>query len=345
LWTVRHFSSKYNKALDQHMKNILEQHSNITSRLSSPEDLEDLATFIQEGGELGEIAEVEQRDLLKEINELEDKVMTALTPKDEADENDAILEVRAGAGGQEASLFAYEVFTMYQRFAAFKKWTFNSLNTSTNDSGGYKEASASISGIGVFGKMKFEVGTHRVQRVPVTEAMGRVHTSTMTVAVLPQPEEIDIVISPSELKIETFRASGAGGQHVNKTDSAVRITHLPSGMVVSSQAERSQFKNKASALQVLRTRLYDIQRQQAVSDRDKARRLQIGTAERSEKIRTYNIPQDRVTDHRIGISVHGVDEFLKGEDMLEDMIDALRTHHESEAMQNLIEHYSSKPHS
>ncbi|KXJ09895.1 Peptide chain release factor 1 [Exaiptasia diaphana] len=355
------------------MKNVVQQHSNITNRLSAPEnlsasehrelskklaslsplvellqesqrkkkDLDDLAGLIKEGGELADIAKEEHKDLTKEINDLEEKIMKAVIPKDEADENDAILEVRAGAGGQEASLFAYEIFTMYQRFAAFKKWKFSLLSMTTNDNGGYKEASASISGAGVFGKMKFEVGAHRVQRVPTTETMGRVHTSTMTVAVLPQPEEIDIVINPSDLKIETFRASGAGGQHVNTTDSAVRITHLPTGIVVSSQQERSQFRNKASALQVLRTRLYDIQRSQADSDRDKARRLQIGTAERSEKIRTYNFPQDRVTDHRISVSVHGITEFLEGEAKLEDMINTLRTHNESEALHNLIEQYSS----
>ncbi|XP_031554279.1 uncharacterized protein LOC116291266 isoform X2 [Actinia tenebrosa] len=282
------------------------------------------------------MAELEQRELIKEIEKSEEEIVKALIPKDEADENDAILEVRAGAGGHEASLFAFQIFTMYQRFASYHNWKINVINISTNDSGGYKDASASISGAGVFGKMKFEVGTHRVQRVPVTESMGRVHTSTMTVAVLPQPKEIDISINPSDLKVETFRASGAGGQHVNKTDSAVRITHLPSGMVVSSQAERSQFKNKAYALQVLRSRLYDIQRQQAVSEQDQTRRSQIGTAERSEKIRTYNFPQDRVTDHRMGLSLHGVKEFLKGEDKLEDMINALRTQSESEAMQNLL---------
>ncbi|EDO42717.1 predicted protein, partial [Nematostella vectensis] len=268
-------------------------------------------------------------------------IMKALIPKDEADENDAILEVRAGTGGQEASLFASEMFIMYQRFAAFKKWKFDILDIARSDTGGYKEASASISGYGVFGKMKFEVGVHRVQRVPVTEAQGRVHTSTMTVAVLPQPQEVDVIISPNDLKIDTFRASGAGGQHVNTTDSAVRITHIPSGMVVSSQEERSQFKNKAKAMQVLRARLYDLQRQEADSARVHARRTQIGTAERSEKIRTYNFPQGRVTDHRIGMTSHTVDKFLEGGVLLEDMIDALRVQDERDALKELVDRYTT----
>jgi len=315
----------------------------LTNKIESKQkEIQDLNELISEmGGELGKIAEEEKWQALNDIKELEDELLEALGPQDDDDENSAILELRAGTGGKEASLFTQEVFTMYQRFAAYNKWKFEVVNISKSDQGGIKEASVSIVGSGVFGMMKFETGVHRVQRVPLTETMGRIHTSTMTVAVLAQPEEVDIVINPTDLKIDTFRASGAGGQHVNTNDSAVRITHLPTGIVVGCQEERSQIKNKNKAVQVLRARLYDIQRQKVESERTEARRKQIGTGERSEKIRTYNFPQGRVTDHRIGMTVHGLELFLEGEDKLHDMVLALQSQHEAEVLQDLTSQYQA----
>lgn len=362
--------------LGPHLKNLVKQHEEITEKLSVTEgniptasehrtlskklsklspivhlmsqietkekEIKDLDDMISEiGGELGKFAEEEKKQALNDIKKTEDELLKALIPQDDDDENSAILELRAGTGGKEASLFTEEMLAMYQRFAAYKNWKFEILNISKSEGGGIKEASVSIVGSGVFGTMKFETGVHRVQRVPQTESLGRVHTSTMTVAVLPQPEEVDVVINPNDLKIDTFRASGAGGQHVNKTDSAVRITHLPTGLVVGCQEERSQIQNRFRALQILRTRLYDMQRRQLDSERSVARRKQIGSGERSEKIRTYNFPQGRVTDHRIGMTEHGAELFLEGEDKLNHMIMALQSQHEAEALQELTSQYGS----
>lgn len=362
--------------LGPHLKNLVKQHEEITEKLSVTEgniptasehrtlskklsklspivhlmsqietkekEIKDLDEMISEiGGELGKFAEEEKKQALNNIKKTEDELLKALIPQDDDDENSAILELRAGTGGKEASLFTEEMLAMYQRFAAYKNWKFEILNISKSEGGGIKEASVSIVGSGVFGTMKFETGVHRVQRVPQTESLGRVHTSTMTVAVLPQPEEVDVVINPNDLKIDTFRASGAGGQHVNKTDSAVRITHLPTGLVVGCQEERSQIQNRFRALQILRTRLYDMQRRQLDSERSVARRKQIGSGERSEKIRTYNFPQGRVTDHRIGMTEHGAELFLEGEDKLNHMIMALQSQHEAEALQELTSQYGS----
>ncbi|PFX16609.1 Peptide chain release factor 1 [Stylophora pistillata] len=328
--------------LGPHLKNLVKQHEEITEKLSVTEEIKDLDEMISEiGGELGKFAEEEKKQALNDIKKTEDELLKALIPQDDDDENSAILELRAGTGGKEASLFTEEMLPMYQRFAAYKNWKFEILNISKSEGGGIKEASVSIVGSGVFGTMKFETGVHRVQRVPQTESLGRVHTSTMTVAVLPQPEEVDVVINPNDLKIDTFRASGAGGQHVNKTDSAVRITHLPTGLVVGCQEERSQIQNRFRALQILRTRLYDMQRRQLDSERSVARRKQIGSGERSEKIRTYNFPQGRVTDHRIGMTEHGAELFLEGEDKLNHMIMALQSQHEAEALQELTSQYGS----
>jgi peptide chain release factor 1 len=245
-----------------------------------------------------------------------------LLPKDEADEKNAILEVRAGTGGDEAALFAAELFRMYQRYAELRGWRFELLNLAETDLGGYKEAVASIAGRNVFARLKFESGVHRVQRVPATEGSGRIHTSAATVAVLPEAEEVDVEIDEKDLRIDIFRASGPGGQSVNTTDSAVRITHLPSGLVVQQQDEKSQHKNKAKALKVLRARLYEMERARKDAMRAAERKGQVGSGDRSERVRTYNFPQGRVTDHRINLTLHKIDRVLAGE-ALDELVEAL----------------------
>jgi len=253
---------------------------------------------------------------------LEKRVQVLLLPKDAADEKNAILEVRAGTGGDEAALFAGELFRMYQRFADLEGWKFETLTHSETDLGGLKEAQAAITGRGVFARLKFESGVHRVQRVPETESGGRIHTSAATVAVLPEAEEIDVDIEDKDLRIDVFRASGPGGQSVNTTDSAVRITHLPSGTVVIQQDEKSQHKNKAKAMRVLRSRIYDAERARADAERAASRKGQVGSGDRSERVRTYNFPQGRVTDHRINLTLYKLDKMMTGEAMGE-MVDAL----------------------
>jgi len=245
-----------------------------------------------------------------------------LRKNDNADSRNAILEIRPGTGGQEASLFAMEMFRMYQLYSIQKGWSFEILYVEMTDAGGCKEASAIIRGELVFGMLKYESGVHRVQRVPQTETSGRVHTSTMTVAILPEAEEIDVKISPKDLRVDTYRSSGAGGQHVNKTESAIRITHLPTGITVCIQDERSQFQNKEKAMKVLRSRLYDIERTKAMRERNAERCSQIGSGNRHERIRTYNFSQDRVTDHRTNTTVHNIENMMNGE-LLETFIDAM----------------------
>ena len=258
----------------------------------------------------------------------------ALLPKDAADEKNAILEIRAGTGGDEAALFAGNLFAMYQKYAQLQGWKFEVMEVSENEIGGYKEAIAEITGRGVFARMKFESGVHRVQRVPETESQGRIHTSAATVAVLPEAEDVDIKIEDSDLRIDVYRSSGAGGQHVNTTDSAVRITHLPTGTVVTQQDEKSQHKNRAKAMKILRARLYDAERQRMDSERAASRKGQVGSGDRSERIRTYNFPQGRVTDHRVNVTLYKIDKVMTGE-ALDEILDALISEDEAERLATL----------
>ena len=272
--------------------------------------------------EMREMAEAEYYEAKEQLPLLEKEIKVMLLPKDSDDEKNAILEVRAGTGGDEAALFAAVLFEMYQRYAQKQGWQFEILDSNENGIGGYKEASARITGKDVFAKLKFESGAHRVQRVPVTESQGRVHTSAATVAVLPEIEEVDLYINPADLKIDVYRASGAGGQHVNRTESAVRITHIPTGVVVQCQDDRSQFKNKEKAMNHLRAKLYDEQKAKIDANYSEKRKLQVGSGDRSERIRTYNYPQGRVTDHRINLTLYKLEEVVSGE-ALGEIIDAL----------------------
>ncbi|MEL7430552.1 MAG: peptide chain release factor 1 [Pseudomonadota bacterium] len=273
--------------------------------------------------EMRELAEEEMYAARDEIEKCEEKLKLLLLPKDAADDKGAILEIRAGTGGSEAALFAGDLFRMYERHAALKGWKVEIMSESAGDVGGYKEIIASVSGRGVFARLKFESGVHRVQRVPETESGGRVHTSAATVAVLPEAEEIDIAIRNEDIRIDTMRASGAGGQHVNTTDSAVRITHVPTGIVVTS-SEKSQHQNRAFAMKALRAKLFDMERQKAAQERADTRKGQVGSGDRSERIRTYNFPQGRMTDHRINLTLYKLDRLIMGEG-LDEVIDELVT--------------------
>jgi len=283
-------------------------------------ELESLAAL--DDPEMRELAEEELARIRAELPEAEHRLSIAMLPRDSADSRSAMLEVRAGTGGDEAALFAADLLRMYERFAAEQGWRFELVSANASDIGGFKEAVAEISGNGVFAKLKFESGVHRVQRVPVTESGGRIHTSAATVAVLPEPDEVDVQIEDKDLKIDVYRASGAGGQHVNTTDSAVRITHLPTGTVVTCQDGRSQHKNKDKAMQVLRARLFEAQRDAAQGAEAEARKAMVGSGDRSERIRTYNFPQGRVTDHRINLTLHKLPEVLAGPG-LGELVDAL----------------------
>ena len=283
-------------------------------------DLEALLADKSTDRDMRELAEMELPDLKERLAGLETDMQIILLPKDAADEKSAILEIRAGTGGNEAALFAGDLFRMYERYAAEHGWKVEVLSASEGEAGGFKEIIATVSGRGVFAKLKFESGVHRVQRVPETEAGGRIHTSAATVAVLPEAEDIDIEIRAEDIRIDTMRSSGAGGQHVNTTDSAVRITHLPTGLVVTS-SEKSQHQNRAKAMQVLRARLFDIERQKADNERSASRKSQVGSGDRSERIRTYNFPQGRLTDHRINLTLYKLDRIIEGD--LDEVIDAL----------------------
>ena len=272
--------------------------------------------------ELVRMAEIELNDLKLEKENNEKKIKMFLLPKDEADKKNAIIEIRAGTGGLEASLFAADLFKMYERVSHKKRWVVELISISRSEAGGLKEVIASIKGNNIYSTLKYESGVHRVQRVPDTETQGRVHTSAATVAVLPEAEEVDLKINETDLRIDVFRAGGPGGQSVNTTDSAVRITHIPSGISVSQQDEKSQHKNKAKGMKILRARLYELERSRIETERSKDRKNKIGTGDRSERIRTYNFPQGRVTDHRINLTLHKLEEFLEGE-IFDEMIEAL----------------------
>lgn len=284
--------------------------------------------------EMRALAEAERDDLGRRIAELRHRIQRLLLPRDEADARNAIIEIRAGTGGEEAALFAADLYRMYQRYAALHGWRWEAMDVSETGIGGFKEATASITGKDVFARLKFESGVHRVQRVPATEAGGRIHTSAATVAVLPEAEEFDVQIDDKDLRIDVFRSSGPGGQSVNTTDSAVRITHLPTGVVVSQQDEKSQHKNKAKAMKVLRARLYELERQTRDAARAADRKSQVGSGDRSERIRTYNFPQGRVTDHRINLTLYKIDKVMEGE-ALDEIVEALSAEDEAARLADL----------
>ncbi len=294
-------------------------------------ELRDADDMKKAGGELAAMAEAEIESLSGRIEELEQALRLLLLPRDAADDRNVILEVRAGTGGDEAAIFAGDLFRMYQRYAGSRNWRVEVISASEGEHGGYREIIANIFGNGAYARMKFESGVHRVQRVPDTETQGRIHTSAATVAVLPEAEEVDIKIEDKDLRIDVFRSSGPGGQSVNTTDSAVRITHLPSGLVVSQQDEKSQLKNKNKAMKILRARLYERERQRIDSERSAQRKGQVGSGDRSERIRTYNFPQGRVTDHRINLTLYKLDQIIEGP-ALEELVQSLMSEHQAELL-------------
>ncbi|WP_432286791.1 peptide chain release factor 1 [Aminobacter sp. BA135] len=302
---------------------------------SAEQELVDLDAMLSDKGtdaEMRALAEMDKPEVEERIEALQREIQILLLPKDAADDKNAILEIRAGTGGDEAALFAGDLYRMYERYAATKGWRFEVVSASDGDAGGFKEIIAGVSGKGVFAHLKFESGVHRVQRVPATEASGRIHTSAATVAVLPEAEEVDIEIRSEDIRIDTMRASGSGGQHVNTTDSAVRITHLPTGIMVV-QAEKSQHQNRARAMQILRARLYDLERSRADEERSSSRKSQVGSGDRSERIRTYNFPQGRLTDHRINLTLYKLERVMMGE--LDEVVDALISDHQSKLLADM----------
>lgn len=309
---------------------IVEAIKGYDKALKERQDLEPLLS----DPEMKAVAAEEYGVLQERIPALEKNIRLALIPKDEADSKNAILEIRAGTGGDEAALFAADLFSMYRGYAGEMGWRFEVMEASASDLGGYKEIICQVTGQNVFQRLKYESGVHRVQRVPKTEAGGRIHTSAATVAVLPEAEDVDIKIEAKDLRIDTYRSQGAGGQHVNTTDSAVRITHIPTGVVVEMQEERSQHKNRDKAMKVLKTRIYDMQRQKLAAERAKDRKEQVGSGDRSERIRTYNYPQSRVTDHRINLTLYNLSEVLRGT-ALNEVIEALITDAQAAALASM----------
>ena len=301
---------------------------------TSKKDLEKILYDNLSDGEMKELAQLELESLIKKKEIDEKKIKLFLLPKDDADAKNAIIEIRAGTGGLEASLFASDLFKMYEKVSHKKKWNLEIISISKSDAGGLKEVIATIKGKNIYSSLKYESGVHRVQRVPATETQGRVHTSAATVAVLPEAEEVDVKIEDKDLRIDVFRSSGPGGQSVNTTDSAVRITHIPTGIVVSQQDEKSQIRNKEKGLKILRSRIYELERQKIDEARSKDRKSKIGTGDRSERIRTYNFPQGRVTDHRINLTLHKLEEFMEGE-IFDEMIENLSLQAQEEELKNL----------
>ena len=317
----------------KHMQPIIEKYHEYLQAQKNFEEAKELLSGGETDAELQEMAQLEYDSSREEMDALKEKLKRLLLPKDPNDDRNVIIEIRSGAGGEEASLFAGSLYRMYTMYAEAHGWKQELLSANPTELGGFKEVSFSIVGEGAYSRLKYESGVHRVQRVPETETQGRIHTSTATVAVMPQAEEVDFELDPKDLRIDTFRSSGAGGQHINKTSSAIRVTHIPTGTVVECQNERSQFQNKDKALEILRSRLL-AQKQKEQQDAINANRQgQVGTGDRSEKIRTYNFPQDRCTDHRIGLTVHNLDKIMDGN--LDEIIDALATHEQAEKLQQL----------
>jgi len=328
----KNFAEKSKEYSD--LNEIVESAKKYSSYVNDKNELEKILFDKNSDEELIKMAQVELSDLNLQFNKNEQKLKLFLLPKDEADKKNAIIEIRAGTGGLEASLFASDLFKMYEKVCHKKKWSLELISISRSDAGGLKEVIASIKGNNIYSSLKYESGVHRVQRVPDTETQGRVHTSAATVAVLPEAEEVDLKISENDLRIDVFRAGGPGGQSVNTTDSAVRITHIPSGLSVSQQDEKSQHKNKAKGMKILRARLYELERSRIDKERSADRKSKIGTGDRSERIRTYNFPQGRVTDHRINLTLHKLEEFLEGE-AFDEIIEPLSLKAQEESLSKL----------
>ncbi len=328
----KHFAEKSKEYSD--LNEIVESAKKYSSYVNDKDELEKILNDKNSDEELIKMAQVELSDLNLQFNENEKKLKLFLLPKDEADKKNAIIEIRAGTGGLEASLFAGDLFKMYEKVCHKKKWSLEVISISRSDAGGLKEVIASIKGNNIYSSLKYESGVHRVQRVPDTETQGRVHTSAATVAVLPEAEEVDLKINENDLRIDVFRAGGPGGQSVNTTDSAVRITHIPSGLSVSQQDEKSQHKNKAKGMKILRARLYELERSRIDEERSADRKSKIGTGDRSERIRTYNFPQGRVTDHRINLTLHKLEEFLEGE-AFDEIIESLSLKAQEESLSKI----------
>ena len=316
------------------LNEIIKEAKDYISFEKNKNDLEKIINDSSSDKEIKEIAYIELQEIIKKHKNNEKKIKLFLLPKDEADSKNAIIEIRAGTGGLEASLFASDLFKMYEKISHKKKWTLEIISISKSDAGGLKEVIAAIKGKNIYSSLKYESGVHRVQRVPDTETQGRVHTSAATVAVLPEAEEVDVKIEDKDLRIDVFRSSGPGGQSVNTTDSAVRITHIPTGIVVSQQDEKSQIRNKEKGLKILRSRIYELERQKRDEVRSKDRKSKIGTGDRSERIRTYNFPQGRVTDHRTNLTLHKLEEFMQGE-IFDEMVENLTLQAQEEGLKNL----------